>query len=247
MSSHLSKVQRGIQKQPVSVVVYGGPGSGKSTFAAATPNPVFLDFEGRTGHLDCARLTPTDWASTLDTMRELAAGGHDYRTLVIDTLDHMEVLMHRALCSSRGWVDIEAPGYGKGYVAALQEWGRFMVGVDVLRGKGMHVVMLAHGANRTAQNPTGDDYDVYALKLKGGPKTNASDFVCEKADFVGYAHFEDLSRKVNKADTKGKALTTGERRLTFAHHPAYQTKAGRTLTVTEMPLQWSAFAAAVGL
>jgi hypothetical protein len=241
---YLDKVTRGPVAGPVRMVVYGAAGVGKSSFAAQAPSPLFLDFENRTAHLDVARIRPQSWDETLATLRELHASPGDYKTVVFDTLDHMETLIHAAVCARNGWATIEDPDYGKGYVPALLEWGRFLNAAEALQAKGLHVLMLAHAMTGTVKNPAGDDYNIIKLKLKGGAKTDASLLVTERAELIGYAHFEDLVKKA-KSDPRAKALTTGDRLLTFKHHPSYQNKCGVPLGAVEMKLEWAAFEAAL--
>lgn len=243
MSALLSRVSRGKVTGPVRLVVYGPAGTGKSTFAAGAPAPLFFDFEGRTNHLDVARVRPQSWEETLQLMAEVAnTGPGEFQSLVFDTLDHMELLIHAYVCRKNGWETIEDPGFGKGYVSALSEWSRFLAACEVLNGRGFNTVLLAHSMVGTFKNPTGEDYNVIGLKLKGGAKTSASDLVREKIDLVGFAHFEDFSKKENPKDklAKAKAVTTGDRVLTFKHHPAFETKKGVPM-VDEVPLKWTAF------
>jgi len=49
-------VSRGRIVRPQKAVIYGPEGVGKSTLAGGLPEPVFLDTEGGTHHLDVARL-----------------------------------------------------------------------------------------------------------------------------------------------------------------------------------------------
>ena len=51
-------VTRGKVVRPWRGLLYGVEGVGKSTFAAATPNPVFIGAEDGTDHLDIARFDP---------------------------------------------------------------------------------------------------------------------------------------------------------------------------------------------
>lgn len=242
----IDRISRGRVAGPVRLVVYGPAGVGKSSFAASAPSPLFFDFEGRTGHLDVARVRPTSWDETLQALREVVTDPGEFKTVVFDTLDHQELLIHAHVCAKNGWTSIEDPSFGKGYIPALQEWQRFLAALDALRAKGLNVLLLAHGMLGTLKNPSGEDYNVYTLKLKGGAKTSASDLIREKADLVGFAHFEDFAKKANPKDqtAKAKAITTGARVLTFGHHPAYESKKGIPMA-DEIKLDWGAFEAAM--
>lgn len=238
----LERISRGKVAGPVKLVVYGPPGAGKSTFASQAPDPVFFDFEGRTNHLDVARVKPATWPETGALIKELIASPGDFKTVVFDTLDAMEDLIHKWLCEQGGVGSIEDydKGFGKGYVASYNEFLRFLTLVEQLVAKGLNVVMLAHPMLSKYANPAGEDYDVWKLKLRGGAKSDVPGLVVAQAHLVGWASFEDLARK-GKNETKAKSLTTGSRTLNFKHHPAFQTKSGVPMKKLEVPLSWAEF------
>lgn len=244
--SFLDKVSRGRVTGPVKLLVYGAPATGKSTFASGAPSPLFIDVEKRTGHLDVARVQPDTWDDVLGCMRELIAAPGEYKTVVVDTLDHTELLIHKHVCDKFGWGNIEEPSYGKGYIPALLEWSRFLVGCEALKNKGFTIVLLAHSSMRTIKSPTGEDFDRICLKLRGGQKTNSGDLIREKMDLVGYARFEDLARKTSKdPSARAKAITTGRRVLSFKHNPAFENKAGVPIG-DELDFTWAAFEKSLG-
>ncbi len=241
----LDKISKGKLAGPVKLVVYGGPAVGKTSFAATAPSPVLFDFENRSRHLDVTRYQPTSWPETGQALKEIVANPGEFKSVIIDSLDHMENLIHKYLCEQGGVSSIEDydRGFGKGFVAAYNEFQRFLVLVEQLIAKGINVIMLAHSQQAKYMNPVGEDFDVFKLKLRGGVKSDASALIVEKADLVGFASFEDMSRK-GKTDNKAKALTTGVRLLSFAHHPAFQSKAGVPLKKPVIPLTtWADFEA----
>lgn len=82
------QIIRGKQKTALKVVVYGPEGIGKSTFAAQFPNPLFIDTEGGTKHMDVARTPkPTSWVMLLGLVKECIADPSLCGTLIIDTMD----------------------------------------------------------------------------------------------------------------------------------------------------------------
>jgi hypothetical protein len=218
--SLLDRIQSGIVERPVSLVVHGGPGVGKSTFAAGAPDPFFIDTDNRTAHLNVRRLKPDSWEEVLEVFRLVAKGELKCGTLVVDTLDHAEILLHRDLCKAHNVTTIEdvGGGYGKGYVAALGEWRKFGVAMDAIRARGVGLVLLAHSQVKVFQNPTGENYERFELKLD----KRAHNFLRERVDAVGYAAFDTIIVK-DKAD-KAKAKGSGKATLSFKPSPACETK-----------------------
>lgn len=49
-------ITRGKIDRALKVVAYGSEGIGKTTFAAAFPEPLFIDTEGGTAHMDVRRI-----------------------------------------------------------------------------------------------------------------------------------------------------------------------------------------------
>jgi hypothetical protein len=156
----------------------------------------------------------------LDVFRLAAKGELKCKTLVLDTIDQAELLMHRDLAASNGVATIEevGGGYGKGYVVALNEWRRLGVAIDAVRSKGIGVILLAHSQVKTFKNPTGEDYDRWELKLD----KRAHNFLRERVDGVGFADFETVTLKTKDGRTKAKG--TGKALLRFTPSPAYETK-----------------------
>ena len=87
------QITRGKIKSAQKVVVYGPEGIGKSTFAAQFPEPLFIDTEGSTRHMDVARLPkPSSFTMLMEQIRYAKANPGLCKTLVIDTADWAEQL-----------------------------------------------------------------------------------------------------------------------------------------------------------
>ena len=113
-------IRRGKIRRPQKVVIYGPEGVGKSTLAGLTPEPVFLDTEGGTHHLDVVRFdSAATWEEITDSISQLAKSDHEFRSLVVDTADWLEKRLAEFLCRKSNMDSIEDFGYGKGWV--LQE------------------------------------------------------------------------------------------------------------------------------
>ncbi len=115
------KVLTGKQLRPLRVIIYGPGGIGKSFWASQWKESLILDIEGGLGGIDCASipLIGKPWSEILSTLTELATEEHDYKTIVLDSLDWLERLMHIDICQVRGCISIGDLQYGAGYVQAL--------------------------------------------------------------------------------------------------------------------------------
>ena len=68
-----------------------------------------------------------------DAITALGSENHDYRTVVLDSVDALEPLVWAATCFAHGWGSIESPGYGRGYVEADSAWLDVLAALDWLR------------------------------------------------------------------------------------------------------------------
>src|SRR5205085_10859163 len=111
----LDKIKAGKIPRAQKILLYGVEKIGKSSLAAKFPMPLFLDVERGTHQLDVDRLD-IETADELDkALAEVAKNDHDYKTLVIDSVDWAERLLADKVCAKNKWESIEEPGYGKGF------------------------------------------------------------------------------------------------------------------------------------
>lgn len=238
---NLAALVKGKQARPVRVTLYGVEGIGKSTFAAASPSPIFLGAEDGTSHLDVIRFPmPQTWDEVIEAIRTLETEPHDFKTLVIDTLDWAEPMLWAFICKRDGVKDIEAYGFGKGYIAALDQWRVFLAALERMRDKrNMHVIFLAHSWIKPFKNPEGDDYDRYEMKLHA----KASGLIKEWCDVVLFTNYETFASKDAKTK-RVKGVSTGARLAYTTRTAAYDAKNRHDLPES-LPLAWDDFAAAV--
>jgi hypothetical protein len=208
-------VSRGRIARPQKVVAYGPEGVGKSTLASQTPEPVFLDTEGGTHHLDVVRVNSTStWEQITAAVAALAKGGHEFKTLVIDTADWLEKRLVEHLCRKHSKSSIEDFGYGKGYVILAEEFAKFLASLDALLARGMHVVFLAHSQVRKFEAPDqAGSYDRFELKLS----KQVAPLLKEWADVVLFGNY--VTRLAEKDSGKHRGVG-GKERVLFANHTA---------------------------
>lgn len=236
----LDAVVSGNLEKPRRILVYGVEGVGKSSFAAEADRPIFVCPEDGTAHLDVPRFPePRSWPEVLEAIQTLTAVEHNYRHVVFDTLDWIEPLIWQFICQRDKQENIESYGYGRGHVAALDEWRLFVARLERLRAeRGMHVILLAHSWIKTFKSPESADFDRYEMKLNqkaAGLLREWSDAVCF-ANYETYAH-EDRNKRV-------RGISTGARLLFTQRSAAYDAK-NRFNLPPQLPLDWHAFTEAV--
>ena len=237
-------ITRGVQKKAQKVVIYGPEGIGKSTFAAQFPDPLFIDTEGSTKHMDVARLPrPTSWAMLGEELGHVKQK-HPCQTLVIDTIDWAELLCVEAVCAKHGKSGIEDFGYGNGYVYTKEEFGRFLNRLEDIIEQDIHVVLCAHAQIRKFEQP--DEmgaYDRYELKLGKKTQSQTAPLVKEWADMLLFANYKTVSVAVDEKGKKHKAQG-GRRILYTTHHPCWDAKNRHDLP-EELPFDYGQIARCV--
>lgn len=229
-------VKSTLKEAPIRALFYGAGGRGKSTLASQAPSPVFVASEEGLENIDAIAVEPhpKTWEDTLAAIDYV--GTLDHKTIAIDSLDQFEPLCWDFLCRKAKKPDIEAFGYGKGYVAALDQWRVMLHKLDALRAKGMHVVLIAHAVRKPYKNPLGDDYEHWTTKLH----EKAGGAITEWCDVVGFCD-EDIA--TDDSGGRVKAQTTGKRIIRCNPNPAYLAKT-RFAMPAKVPLDWASFYAA---
>ena len=245
--SMLENIQTGRENKPPRIMVYGQEGVGKSTLGASAPDPIFIQTEDGLGEIDTCKFPLA--GSLSDVLAELTAlrdEEHQFRTVVIDSLDWLERLIFDEVCKEFGVRSIEKAdgGFGKGYVDALVHWRKVLALLDDLRNKrGMMVILLAHAKVERFEDPENIAYDRYAPRLH----KHAASLISEWVDAVLFA----AKRLRVSKDGDSRAIAApigadgGERILRTNGSPACLAK-NRFSLPNEIPLRWDAFLQAYG-
>lgn len=176
------------KSKPPRILIHAAHGLGKSSLAASAPKPLFIQTEDGLENLDAdAFPLCQDFETLMGQLSQVYDESHDYKTLVIDSLDWMETLVTRHVCKEGNKTSISDFAYGTGYATALEQFGRVIRALTAIReDRNMAVILTAHSQIKTYQNPLGADYDRYQIKLR---EKNAELFL-EWCDLVCFLHFQ---------------------------------------------------------
>ncbi len=163
----LGAVMSGKQNKPLKIVCFGPEGVGKTRFGAFAPKPIFLCAEDGTASLDVPRFpAPETWSDVIAAVKTLTTSDHEYKTLVIDSLDWLHPLVKAQVLADEKLTAAKYEAFAAGEKFAIKHFQDLISALDTLQtAKGMHVVCLAHSQVKPFNNPEGENFDRYQLSL----------------------------------------------------------------------------------
>lgn len=223
--------------KPPRILIHGPEGVGKSRFGIQADRPVFVQTEdGLAAYPEVAKYAPAkEYAPFISNLEEIAFQDHDYKTLVIDSVDWLEPLIWKQVCTESGVTTIveASGGYGNGYTVALDIWRSYLELLDIINKKRqMTIIQIAHSQIKTYTAPDHPPYDRYSIKLHENKQgAGASALLFEYSDIVLFANFvagvtKDVlagsTKKNPKERTRG--IGSGDRVLYTEERPAFKCK-----------------------
>lgn len=228
---------KGCIRKAQKCVLYGVEGIGKSTFASMFPDPVFIDTEDSTIHLDVARFKkPTSWTMLQQQVQYIKQNPSTCKTLAIDTADWAEKLCIEHICSNAQVKGIEDFGYGKGYVYLEEEFGRFLNSLQDIIEIGINVTVIAHAEIKKIEQPEEiGGYDHWQMKLE----KKTMPLLKEWADLLIFANYKTMVINVdNQGAVKGKNKAQGNQRVMYTTRSPWWDAKNRHGLSDELPFDY---------
>jgi len=224
-------VRKTVESKPPRVVLYGIRGIGKTTWAANAPSSIFLLTEDGLGEIDVPHFPLVkDYDEFCQYLRMLYEEENEFKTIVIDTLDWLETIIWDSIAKKHGVSNVDALGYGKGYLFAMELWMELVKKFNKLRDKGFAIVCLAHSEIKSFSPPDTDPYDRYQIKLH----KMAAAKIEEWSDVVLFANYKTYVQK------NRKPVNAEQERVMFTtNKPAWFAK-NRYSLPEELPMDFSA-------
>ena len=199
--SVLNMIRRGTENIPPRVLVYGREGVGKSTFAAGTPNPVFVLTEDGISQISTTSFPLCrDVGDVRRYLQTLIDGEHDFRTVVIDSLDWLENLVFAEVVRAENKPnirDISDFEFGKGYSKAGKVFREILGMLQRLRmERRMIVILIAHAKDGEFSDPDTAKVRRFAPKLQ---KTSMA-VICEWVDLILQAKLTQAGERLLRSN-----------------------------------------------
>jgi len=206
-------------------------GWGKTSIGAQFPKPIFIQTRGETGLetlIDAGRLPETPhfpeimlWQDLRQAIRLLTAEKHDFKTLVVDTLNGAEKLCFEDTRRRLFENNMEKfMAYGKGPITAAEEWRAFLQELDELRQqRKMVIFLLVHTKVAKFKNPEGSDFDRYQPELEQAIWSLTHKWL----DVVLFGNFYQITAK-DESDKRQKGIGADERILYATRTAAWDAK-----------------------
>lgn len=201
---------------PPRILIYGEPKKGKSTFGYQAPNPVFIQTEDGLEAMPEANAFPVakDWDEVVGYFAELYNEDHGYNTLVIDSLDWLETLIHNKICKEKGVKAIGDIGYGAGYSEALSYFREYISMINQLREhKNMMILQIAHSQITDYKSPDSEAYSKHTIKMH----KNAAAYVKERSDLIIFVNTILSTKSEESFGNKRKIALGGDQRVLYTH------------------------------
>lgn len=233
---------RGKVRAPRRVLIYGPHGIGKTTWAAAAPKALLLATEDGANDVGVDR-SPTlaRYGDVTEWLSWTLSQPHDYRTLVVDSLDWLERVIHQHVARENKRGSIEEIPYGKGYILALEFWD-FLISTwdEIRKQRGMAIILVSHARIVKFADPTTDTYDRYEPDLDKRISSRLQEW-CDEVLFAAY-RINTVKRDEGFNRSRTRAVGDCDRVLHTAEAPTHLAKR-RCAMPDELPLDFNAYVA----
>ena len=162
------------------IFLYGSPKIGKSTFASQFDKPLFLATEAGLTALDAYQIPITSWEEFQEACEALQNEEHDFKTVVIDTVDNLAKFCTDYTNRINGVNHESDLGYGKGYSMAHD---RFLKSLTWLSQQNFGLVLVSHENAEIIKTRTSELTKMVPTLPKGYRK-----IVLGAIDLILYAH-----------------------------------------------------------
>lgn len=136
----------------LTALVYGPSKIGKSTWCSQAENALFLATEPGLNALEVFEYPITCWQDLLNAGQLIAEGNHEFKTIIIDTIDNAYRMCTDHICNKFKIKHESDLGYGKGYALINNEFQRVLNKLALLP---YGLILISHSQERDIETRTG--------------------------------------------------------------------------------------------
>jgi len=213
-----------------TVLLYGAPKVGKSTWASKAPDAVFIDCEDGLKFIHARKIKVVDYESLIKAVKLLKANHEKFSTIIVDTIDVAFRYVVDYVCrkNSVQWIGDVGDGYGKGSGLANNEMTRILLDLKSLR-KGL--ILLSHAQQINVKLKTGKD-----TKTVPTMPPKLREVVLGQVNHILYAEVEE---------SMGPDKAMKQERVIHGTPTSFYEAGGHLKLPETLPLDYEAFRAAV--
>ena len=165
----------------LSMLLYGAPKIGKSTFCSRIDDALFIATEPGLNYLETYNVRVNSWIEFLEVMAALKREKHNFKVIIIDTIDRLCDFCDSYICEQAKAQTIgDVGGYGKGYALFKTEMNRVFQKIYAMD---LGVVITSHTVLAEIPTPSGKQ-----IQYQPSVQKRIQEIIIPLVDIIGFAH-----------------------------------------------------------
>ncbi len=189
-----SKTPPVLSMEKQTILLYAHAKFGKSTIASGCPDAIFLATEAGLNHLNVYQVPINTWEDLLTASKEISAGNHTFKTVVIDTIDNAYRLCSEYICTQNNVKHESELGYGKGWSLVNGEFQRVLTKLSLLP---YGLFLISHAVEREIEGRTGN-----YTRITPTLPDKAKKIILGMSDFILYGDIEETTNGNGKTRSR---------------------------------------------
>jgi hypothetical protein len=173
-----------------TTLIYGAPKAGKSTLASQFDSPLFIATEAGLNALETYNVAVDNWETFIVTCAEIAKGDHQFKTIVIDTIDNLFKHCSSYICKKQNIQHESELDWGKGWKLVKDEFFRAIIKLSLLK---YGLVLVSHAEATEIKTRTGT-----ITKWVPTMSKQAKEVILPMCDFIFFATIEQTPEGIKR-------------------------------------------------
>ncbi len=208
------KERKKFDLENISILLYGPPKIGKTTFASQFPNAIFIATEPGHKYVEVSKIDADKWQTILDATEALKKQKHDFKTIVIDTVDNAFALCRKYVFEKNKITHEQDFGFGKGHDLVQTEWRNWVLEIGAF---GLGVVYISHVIEKK------DEKTGMTKSITPSLKAAACTEIASQVDCIMFCKTKREGGKTGRViytQPQGN-MVAGDRTGVFTNHPTF--------------------------